>query len=323
MMRSVVSVALLAAACGGTPAPPPAPVATVQPPPKVAPAPAACITPHDDATFRITRATADGTRVAYCIGDGDDQCFALDTDSGAFEKLAAPPASAALALARVETTTPELKVCQQETCKSLTPKILPTIAQLRAATNAAGTVAVVLLGDARAGRGYAEIWDVAATKKLATFRYARGVFKCGDAAIIEDRIYITASTCTAPAARGALYTLRGKRLALVGGADFGVYGNAYAPVDERQWAFLEENGAKLVVHDLARGKLIKRIDTSALFADAGGGAAMGNPGESALVRIGPGKLAIIGGAPATGQVAVVDVASGEVKVLRAPVCGAG
>ena len=38
-----------------------------------------------------------------------------------------------------------------------------------------------------------------------------------------------------------------------------------------------------------------------------GGAALGNPGESALVRVGPGKLAVVGGAPATGHVALVDV----------------
>lgn len=317
--RAVVVVGVaVAAGCGGKSAPA-APVATAQPPPKVAPTPPACIAPLEDTTLPISHAAADGTRVKYCIGDTADQCFALDTETGAFEKLAAPPESAALANARIETTSPRLEVCQLDACKSLTPKILPAIAELRAATNAAGTVAVVLLGDAKAGKGYAEVWDVTTTKKLARFRYARGVFKCGDAAIIEDRIYVSASTCGAPSARGALYTLRGKRLALVGGADFGVYGSAYAQVDDKQWAFLEENGAKLVVHDLARGKLVQRIDTSPLFAQVG--AAMGNPGESALVRLGPGKLAVIGGAPATGQVAVVDVASGEVQVLRAPVCG--
>jgi len=40
-----------------------------------------------------------------------------------------------------------------------------------------------------------------------------------------------------------------------------------------------------------------------------------------LLRIGPGKLAVIGGAPATGHVAVVDVASGAVKVVKAKICG--
>ena len=114
-------------------------------------------------------------------------------------------------------------------------------------------------------------------------------------------------------------------LALVGvrggGADYGVYGNAHAAVDTKQWAFLEENGNQIVVQDLVKGKVLRRIDTSVLFREAGGGAQMGNPGESALLRLGPGKLAVIGGAPATGHVAVVDVESGEVKVLKAPVCG--
>jgi hypothetical protein len=192
---------------------------------------------------------------------------------------------------------------------------------MKAATNSAGTIAVVLLGDAAAGRGYAEVWDVTTRKKLARFRYARGEFRCGDVTIIDDTILLSARMCNAPAARAALYSLKGRRIANVGGRDFGVYGGAHAAVDTKQWAFLEENGAQVVVQDLVRGKILKKIDTSVLFREAGGGAQMGNPGESALLRLGPNQLAIVGGAPATGQVAVVDVASGEVKVLEAPVCG--
>src|SRR5688572_18272946 len=316
-MHRLAIAAITLAACGSKPPPP---VVKVEaPPPKVAPAPPACIQPLEEETVAITHATVDGTRLHYCIGGNADQCFTLDTETGAFDKLAAPPKKDELANARVETTSPELKVCQLESCKTLTPKILPAIAQLRAATNSAGTVAVVLLGDAPAGKGYAEVWDVTTTKKLATFRYARGEFKCGDVAVIDDTILVSASMCTAPAARAALYSLKGKRIANVGGTDYGVYGNAHAAVDTKQWAFLEENGNQIVVQDLVKGKVLKRIDTSILFKETGG-AMMGNPGESALVRISPGKLAIIGGAPATGHVATVDVASGEVKVLKATVC---
>ncbi len=305
----------LVAACGGK-APPPPPVVKTEPPPK--PAPPACITPLDE-TVAITHATVDGTHVQYCIGGDRDQCFALDTATGAFAKLPEPPKSSELANARVETTTPELKVCQLETCTSLTPKVLPAMMQLRAATNASGSIAVFLLGDAQAGKGYAEVWDVATTKKLASFKYAHGEFKCGDVAIIDDTIYLAASTCGSPAARATLYSLKGKKIAAVGGNDYGMYGNAYAAVDTHQWAFLEENGNQLVVQDVVHGKIVKRIDTSRLFADTGG-AMMGNPGESALVRLAPGKLAVIGGAPATGHVAVVDVGTGDVKVMKATIC---
>ena len=317
---TLATAVAVAAACGGSAPPPPAPVAAPTPPPPPAPPPP-CIEPLEEETVAITHATVDGTRVQYCIGGNADQCFALDTASGAFAKLPEPPRQAALANAHVETTTPELKVCQNDTCKTLTPKVLPTVAQMRAATNSTGSVAVVLLGDAQAGKGYAEVWDVPTAKRRARFRYGRGIFKCGDVAVIDDTIYLTTSMCGAPAARGTLYSLEGRRIASVGGADYGVYGNAYAQVDTKQWAFLEENGGRLVVQDLARGKILKRIDTSTLFKERGGGAIMGNPGESALVRLGPNKLAVIAGAPATGQVAVVDVESGDVQIVPAPICG--
>ena len=307
------------AACGGS-SPKPAPVTKTEPPPAPPPPAPACIKPLEEETVAITPAVADGTRVEYCVGGNRDQCFALDTANGNFEKLDAPPKSTALANAHVETTTPEIKVCQMENCKTLTPKVLPTMAQMRAATNADGSVAVFLLGDAAAGKGYAEVWDVPGMRKLSSFKYARGEFKCGDVAIIDDTIYVAANACGQPAARGTLFSITGKRIANVGGNDFGVYGNAYAAVDKKQWAFLEENGNQIVVHDLVHGKLLKRIDLSVLFKE-GGNATMGNPGESALVRLAPGKLAVIGGAPATGHVAVIDVTSGEVKVLKAKICG--
>jgi hypothetical protein len=304
---------LAVAACGGKP--PPAP------PPKPAPT---VVVAMDDEPVAITNAVADGDRVQYCVGVSSDQCFGLDTQTGKFERLAAPPTQEVGAgpsgSARVVTTNPDLKVCQQTDCKTLTKKVLPAAAQIRAATNASGSVAVFLLGDAEAGKGYAEVWDVTAQKKLSTFKYARGDFRCGDVAILDDAIYVSAATCGQPAARAALYSFKGKKIANVGGPDYGVYGNAYASVDTNQYAFLDENGAQIVVQDLAKGKVLKKIDTSVLFKDTSG-ASMGNPGESALVRIGTGKLAVIAGAPSTGHVAIVDVTTGEVKIVKATLCG--
>ena len=316
MRRVLIAVVV---GCGSK-APPPVVKAVPPPPPVAIPVAPACIKSIEDAPVAITNAIADGARVKYCIGGNSDQCFALDTATGSFEKLAEPPKPDAAGNARVETTNPDLKICQAEQCKTLTSKVLPAAAQIRAATNANGSVAVFLLGDAQAGKGYAEVWDVTLQKKLATFKYARGEFKCGDVSIIDDTIYLSAATCGGPAARAALYSMKGKKIANVGGADYGVFGNANVAIDTKQWAFLEENGAQIVVQDLVKGKILKKIDTSALFKDTGG-AAMGNPGESALLRVGPGKLAVIGGAPATGHVALVDVATGEVKIIKATVCG--
>lgn len=278
----------------------------------------ACITPPDEAGA-ITRASAEGTsRVHYCIGD-TSQCYALDLNTGKLDRLAnLPRPRGATDGARLETRNPELTVCTGESCKTLTQKVLPSAAQLHAATDAAGTTLVVLLGDAAAGQGYAEIWDVAKAKKTSTFRYARGDFKCGDVAMLGNSIYVTASQCTSPAARGALYSLKGAKIANVGNKDFGVFGNAHVLVEADRWAFLEENANRIAIQDVAKGKVEKTIDVSALFGDKRD--AMGNPGESALLRLGEGKLAVIAGSPANGSVAVVDLATSEVKVTHAPLC---
>lgn len=167
--------------------------------------------------------------------------------------------------------------------------------------------------------GVAEVWDAAKTKKTASFRYARGDFKCGKVALLGATIYVSASACEQPAARGALYSLKGAKIANVGGKDFGTYGEAFVQLDATTWAFLEESGNLLAVQDVAKGKVQKTIALAALWQSHH--AEMGNPGESALVKLGDGKLAVIAGAPATGSVAVITVATGEVTVVPAPLCG--
>lgn len=310
-MRSLV---VLLAACGGA-TKPPAPVVVERPPPPPPPKPA-CITPPEELAS-ITHASGGTASVQYCIGTAVDQCFALELGTGRLTKLSTPPPAQPPGLdanAHVETTNPELKVCAGERCKTLTPQVWPGAAPLHAATN--GQVAVVLLGDAEAGRGYADIYDVAKSKKLATFRYARGDYKCGEVAMLGDTIYVGASTCQTPSGRAALYTVKGKKLANVGGSDFGTYGNSFTQVDPTTWAFLQENGNKIALQDVGRGKVLKTISVAQLFEPA----QMGNPGESAIVRLGAGKLGVIAGTPANGSVAIVDVASGSVTVVRAPLC---
>jgi hypothetical protein len=93
------------------------------------------------------------------------------------------------------------------------------------------------------------------------------------------------------------------------------------------WAFLEENGSLVALQDVASGKVQKTVDLGPLWKpegedpkEKGDAPTMGNPGETSLVRGGAGKLLVISGGPTPGSVGVIDVASGEMKIVRAPLC---
>jgi hypothetical protein len=314
-----IGLALAFAACAGNGGQHTVTVASVPPAP---PPPLLCVQPPDDTAAAIRDASADGQRLTFCVGAAADQCFTLDVATGKLDHLREPPKPGPDARARVTITNPDLQVCRGDACTSITPQVLPNSSKLHATTNADGSFAVVLLGDAEHGKGYAEVWDVAKAKKTATFFYARGEFRCGEVDMVGDTIYLSASTCSGPAARAALYTLKGRKIANVGGKEFGSYGNAHVQVAGSTWAFLEENGNRLVVQDVANGKVLKTIDTSGLWTPDGatGTPAMGNPGEHAIVKLGDGRLAIIAGTPANGSVATVDPGTGQVTVVHVPQC---
>lgn len=313
-MRLALVAGLVLAACGNEPAP--VSPSAVRSPALTKPV---CVKPPDEPAA-IAHAGGDKKQVHYCVGTAIDQCFTLELATGKLTRLPAQPEDQTPAIqvpARLEITNPELKVCGTTGCKTLTPQVWPGAAPLRAATN--GTVAAVMLGDSAAGKGYIEVYDVMKMTKLARFGYARGEFTCGEIGMVGDTIYVGTSMCASPSGRGALYTAKGTKIANVGGTnDFGMFGNAYTQVADTVWAFLEENGNRIALQDVATGKVVKLIDVSELFSTAS--AKIGNPGEAAIVRLDGGRIAVIAGTPANGSVAIVDVTSGAVKIVRAPLC---
>ena len=313
-MRSLRALVLWLTACAPVPIPPAVPAPIASPP--------ACLRLDDDVPGAIRDASAAGERLTFCIGSADDQCFTYDLATATLAPLLVPPRATPPGGAHVAVTNPDLQVCRGDDCKVITPQVLPYSNNLHAATNADGTVAVVLLGDAEHGRGYAEIWDVTRARRTAAFGYARGDFRCGEVAMLGDTIYLSASMCSGPAARATLYSLKGRRIASVGGPEFGSYGNTRVALTGTLWAFLDENGNHLVVQDVARGKVVKAIDTSGLWTPDGAPSptAMGNPGEHALLRLDDTRVAVIAGAPASGRIAVVGATTGQVTVVQPPRC---
>jgi len=336
-MRALLIASLIAlTACGGGQKKKPEPVkkppvAVKKPPP---PPPPPCIK-GGDAMGAIGSATGDADGAQFCVSDGSsNECFKADLASGAYDKLAEPPTAQTATLepddVKVETTPTEVKVCAGDDCKTLTPKV-PKGADSQLVAVANKTTAVVMVGDTEAGKGVAEVWDVAKAKKLATIKYAKADFKCGVPKLLGSTIYISASVCAGPAARAGLYNLKGKKIADVGGKDFGTFSEVAIQLKDNEWAFLEENGSMVAIQDVATGKVAKTIQLAALWTpedmgdkkpddDGGSAPAMGNPGESSLVRGGDNQLLVIAGGPSPGTIGVIDVESGELKVVRAPVC---
>ena len=330
LQMTLVPLMTLTVACGGKSKPAevkkPDLVVEAKPPPP--PPPPVCVPATEPA--RIVTPASTGTEVQFCSSDdaADPSCFQVGLADGTYASLGEAPvaqrAALDLAKASLQTTPTEIKVCVEvaagdATCTTLKPKVGRGASEpIRAVANAAGTTVVVLLGDATSGKGVAEIWDVAKKKKTASIKYAKGDYKCGDAAILGDTIYVSASVCAGPDARGTLYTLKGKKLADVGGKDFGTFGTSAVQVDETRWAFLEEGAGTVAIQHVDTGALAKTIDLVALWAgdDASDGTrANGNPGESALVRGGPGELVVVAGSPAAGNVGVITIDSGELKVI--------
>ncbi len=329
---------ITAGACGGkSKPPPPEPKVATKPKPKpVPPPPPPVCVRAGSAMSLVGMLDADDAGVKFCVSDGEasNLCYGVDLATKKYAELDVPPAAQAVSLdpdpARVETTATEVTVCVGDECKTLKPK-MPKGNQnpIDAVVNAAGTHVAVMMGNAEAGKGTVELWDAVKGKKLATVKYAKGDYKCGEARLLGTTLYITASVCAGPAARGWLFNLKGKKVADVGGKEFGTYGSVPVQVADSVWAFLDENAAAVALQDVATGKVAQTIDIGGLWAASGAGddetppPAMGNPGESMLARGAEGKLVVVTGSPGPGSVGVIDLASGALEATVTALACAG
>ena len=334
------SLVVVAAGCGGgtKKVAPPVKVATKpvrKPVKKKKPPPPVCVAQGDQAVIGMS--TADGDLVQFCVADGSggSQCYGVELDQKKYDTLGSPPIpqspTIAAPAARLQSTPSEVTVCAGDSdaaCKTLRPRVKKGENPIEASINGQGTVVAMLLGDAESGKGEAQVWSVAKKKKLASIKYAKGDYRCGTAHVLDDLVFVSAGVCSGPAARGALYSTKGKKVADLGGKDFGTYGTVPVQIGDHRWAFLSETGGVIAIHDSTTGKLEKTIDLLGLWGGGEGegadpsGATGGNPGESALLRGADGKLLVVTGSPRAGNIGVVDIEGGTVEVVAAVPCPA-
>ena len=338
LVAAASTLAASLSACGGTTKPTavvkeatPAVMKPERKPKKKKVIPPLCVVQGEQAVIGMSN--VEDELVSFCVSDGrgDPQCYSVDLASKKYEKLGRPPlpqrASLAPPVARLQSTAKEVRVCAGEEakgCKVLKPRIKKPENPIEASINTQGTIVAMLTGDAEAGKGIAEVWSVAKKKKTAKIAYAKGEYRCGSAWVLDELVYVSASNCMSPAAHGALYSAKGKKVADIGGSkDFGTYGAPPVQLGDHRWAFLSETGGVIAIHDTKTGKLEKTIDLLALWSGAGeaADATGGNPGESALLRGADGKLLVVSGSPHAGNIGVVDLESGNVDVIMSNPCG--
>ena len=331
------SFVVVAAGCGGgtKKVAPPVKVATkpVRKPVKKKPPPPVCVAQGEQSVIGMS--TADGDLVQFCVADGSggSQCYGVELDQKKFDKLATPPIpqspTMASPAARLQSTPQDVTVCTGDgACKTLKPRVKKGENPIEAAINGQGTIVAMLLGDAESGKGEAQVWSVAKKKKLASIKYAKGDYRCGTTHVLDELVFVSAGVCSGPAARGALYSTKGKKIADLGGKDFGTYGTVPVQIGDHRWAFLSETGGVIAIHDSKTGKLEKTIDLLGLWSGGDGdggdpsGATGGNPGESALLRGADGTLLVVTGSPRAGNIGVVDIDGGTLEVVAAVPCPA-
>jgi len=262
--------------------------------------PAPCVT-----DFAVAQdAALDGDRVAFC----DDRskhasCFAVELATG---KLAAArrPTRAPGPLASVTVHGKLATACRPDgtACKTLKPTAyVDDGLGMIGVANAAGT-RVALINTSEI-----ETFDRRTGKRIAGFR--AGKASCTLASFVaDDTLLVHNAECGGGQGTSWLATTRGARLAVVGD-DQPI--DAMAPVllGANRAAFVSARGDALVVHDVATGKLEKRI-------------ALGPASDDARpVLVGDAhRLAIVFGGARWGDVAVVELATDRVTLLPGHRC---
>ncbi len=334
-LLSLVSVlagaALVTAGCSGKAKPVAAkPVVAIVKPPELAPKPAAapvCVA-MSTTENRIVVANGNVSSAQFCIASPDDAlCYGVDLNTGDYVRLPARPERQLLTLeaptAKVNVTEQAVEICMGEApCKTLKYKINKAAPPTAVVIDQAGTTVAIATG-----KNPVELWDVSSNKKLTSIKFAQKKYRCGTPFFVGDVLAISADVCGGPPARASLFTKAGKRIAEVGGADFGSFSVPHTQVDGNTWAFLEQGAGKVVLQDVVSGKILSTVSLTAFWTldDQGMKStepALGHLGESELVRGGPGKLIVVGGSPSPGSVAVIDLDNGAVKVTRPSMCPA-
>jgi hypothetical protein len=260
---------------------------------------------------------ANATTINVCVGSAEPenkkpQCFAVDRAKGTYAAWTppTPPAPAATGRAKLTVEANALKVCDPSgaKCSTVKPKGFEGNDSTEAATNDAGTYVAVTMPDAK--RSAVEVYDVATGKRTARIPLVGAESGCGSGTLLDDVVLVVDDNCGGPDGDGTLYTVKGKKLKLLGGKGddrLNAYGPEPVHLDGSTWAIgLPMEGVVLWV-DTKTGKELKRVSLEKMNGEAH----EGGPPTLLVKKTDDGKLLVASGAASVG---VIDIASAALEV---------
>jgi hypothetical protein len=259
-----------------------------------------------------------GGKLSYCFEDDADQlrCFATDAATGKTAAVPAPaplgrswprqvPAPRAVKIKRAEGKAPVLCRADGSRCKTLkmTHEIDAGMGLVNA-HNAALTLAALSTLE------WIDTFDLRTGKRIASFGTGPAQSSCNWLGFAGDTLVIGEKTCGGDSMTAWLATVKGAKLADVGGdAPIELGPMAMAPAGGDLHAFATWSGDAVVVHDVKTGVRVRRIALGAAVAG------------SAAYLLGDGTtLAVVYGGARAGDVAIVDTANGKATAYPARRC---
>lgn len=255
---------------------------------------------------------SDGKLSLCAFGSASDgsmkqTCFAIDVANGKWTSASPsvasdPPVVVRASSPKVTVGDADATICASDgkSCKKLVAsgEVDPGLG-LTAAADEALALGVLSYVD---GTPQVETFDLASGRRISKFRAGTRKLLCVSVDVLGETLVVDEAECGTDKHRTWLATKKGKKVASVGGS------KAVAPSSQLQLgnnlAAFSTQG-EVVIQNLKTGKVTKRISLG-----------KGHQGDTAIVGNDTQLVVVWGG----GDIATVDVASGQVSSFAAPLC---
>ncbi len=184
---------------------------------------------------------------------------------------------------------------------------------------------VVVTTEGRPGAPFkATFYDVVTRRTVKTLTIGTDDYPCGDIEFLGPEVLLVRRQ-QCDAARGEALLLDPTTYATraqVGQRGFRGYKVFAAQIEGNRWAFRDQDGLTLAIHDVTTGALLQTLDLAPTWpVDQTRGRPVPDGDDGALFGLGDGRLLVMHDGPAQGTLVLVDGKAGTMlSTLQIPAC---